>query len=172
MDLKTLTQTIDNVIRGVGNALSWLGLVLVLIVCTSVFLRYVWGVSNLGFDELQWHIYSLCWLAGLSYATVEGTHVRNDILYNRFSRIWRLRIDFWGHLLLVVPFVAVALYHAWDFVSWAWKQNEGSIDPGGLPARWIIKSALLWGLGLFAAAAISRSIALAVDIRNLKKARP
>ena len=114
----------------------------------------------------------LWWLVGFSYATIEGTHVRNDILYNRFSKIWQLRIDFWAHLLLVVPFVAVAMYHSWDFVSWAWKQNEGSIDPGGLPSLWIIKSTLLLGFGLFGAAALSRSIALAVDIRNLKKAWP
>ena len=162
---------IEQIIRRIGQAASWVCLVLVGIVCASVILRYAFGISSLAFDELQWHIYSASFLLGFSFATVERTHVRNDILYNSFSLIWQKRIDLFSHLILVVPFCLIVIYHSWDFVLWSWKQNEGSIDPGGLSDRWIIKSFLLIGFFLFAAACLTRSIDLIREIGALKKER-
>ena len=162
---------IEEFIRRIGQTASWVCLVLVGIVCASVILRYAFGISSLAFDELQWHIYSASFLLGFSFATVERTHVRNDILYNQFSEIWQKRIDLFSHLFLVVPFALIVIYHSWDFVLWSWKQNEGSIDPGGLSDRWIIKSFLLIGFFLFAAACITRSIDLFREIGALKKGR-
>ena len=164
-----MTARIEQLIRSIGNSASWACLVLVCFVCASVILRYLFGVSSLAFDELQWHIYSACWLLGFSYATVDRTHVRNDILYSKFPEIWQKRIDLFGHLFLVVPFALIVLYHSWDFVLWSWKQNEGSIDPGGLSDRWIIKSFLLTGFFLFATACLTRSIDLLREIRALKR---
>lgn len=150
------TNRVDRIILAIGNTASWFGLVLVVIVCTSVFLRYVMGVSNLWFDELQWHIYSACFMIGFAYAAVRGSHVRNDLLYNRFPPRVRLWIDLTSYALLLLPFCVIAVYHSLSFVQWAWVQNEGSIDPGGLPFRWIIKSFLPIGFGLFAIAALSQ----------------
>ena len=127
--------------------LSWLALILVLIVCTSVFLRYILGISSLGFDELQWHIYAFGFLMGFSYCTASDTHIRNDLLYNNFSNLTKLFIDLVSHLLVLLPFVIVVLYHSWTFVMRAYVGSEGSIDPGGLQYRWIIKSVLLFAFG-------------------------
>ena len=160
---------IEEIIRRIGRASSWVCLILVAFVCASVVLRYAFGISSLAFDELQWHIYSASFLLGFSYATVERTHVRNDILFNKFSPTWQKRIDLFSHLFLVVPFALIVIYHSWDFVLWSWKQNEGSIDPGGLSDRWIIKSFLLIGFFLFAAACLTRSIDLFREIRALKR---
>ena len=162
---------IEQIIRVVGQSASWACLVLVAFVCGSVVLRYVFGISSLAFDELQWHIYAASWLLGFSYAAVERTHVRNDILFNKLSEIWQKRIDLFAHAVLVLPFCVIVLYHSWDFVAWSWQQNEGSIDPGGLSDRWIIKSFLLIGFLLFAAACITRSIDLFREIRALKRER-
>ena len=165
-----VSNRVDRIILSIGNAASWFALVRVVIVCTSVFLRYMMGVSSLGFDELQWHIYSASWMIGFAYSTALGTHVRNDLLYNRFSRRVQLCIDLASYLLLLLPFCAIAFYHSVTFAHWAWVQGEGSIDPGGLPARWIIKSALPLGFALFAIAALSRVYDLVGQLRRLKGA--
>jgi len=164
-----LANRIDGIIRWISRSASWLCLVLVAFICTSVVLRYFFGISSLGFDELQWHIYSASWLLGFSYATVEGTHVRNDILYSRFSELTQLRIDFYGYLFLVLPFTALVIYHSYFFAEWAFLQNEGSIDPGGLPHRWIIKSALPIGFTIFAIASLARLLELSAKIRAAKR---
>ena len=166
---RSITGRIEQVIRSIGRLASWFCLALVALVCGSIVLRYVLGISSLAFDELQWHINAASWLLGFSYVTVEQTHVRNDILFNRVSELNQKRIDLWGHLLLVLPFVVLTLFYSWEFVTWAWKQNEGSIDPGGLSDRWIIKSFLLIGFTLFGIATITRSVDLARKISDLKK---
>ena len=164
-----LANRIDGVIRWISRSASWLCLVLVVIICTSVVLRYFFGISSLGFDELQWHIYSASWLLGFSYAVAEGTHVRNDIIYSRFSELTQLRIDFYGYMFLVLPFVGLVIYHSYFFAEWAYQQNEGSIDPGGLSYRWIIKSALPIGFTIFAIATISRVLDLSAKISIAKR---
>ena len=164
----TLVENIEKKIISFGNWISWLALFLVVIVCTSVFLRYVLGISSLGFDELQWHIYSFGFMMGFSYCTSMQTHVRNDILYNKFSTKTQLWIDLVSHLLVLLPFVIVIIYHSWFFMVRAYVTAEGSIDPGGLPARWIIKSVLLISFILFGIATIARSIAIILEITNIK----
>ena len=171
MEQITICARIENIIRAIGNSTSWLCLLLVAFVCTSVMLRYVAGVSSLAFDELQWHIYSASWLLGFSYVTTKRSHVRNDVLFNKFSKLTQARIDLYGHLLLVLPFVVVIVYHSWFFVEWSFLQNEGSIDPDGLPYRWIIKSILPIGFILFGIASLVRVIDLNRDIAALKGAR-
>ena len=166
MSEQSLSDRVDKTILSIGNAASWFTLVLVVIVCTSVFLRYVLSISSLGFDELQWHIYSACFLLGFSYSVALGTHVRNDLLYNKFPEKVRLWIDLASYALLLLPFCVIAVYHSVPFAHWAWVQNEGSIDPGGLPSRWIIKSALPLCFGLLAIAALSRIYDLAGQIRR------
>ena len=83
-------QNIERQIIALGHAISWLALFLVAIVCLSVFLRYVLGLSSLGFDELQWHIYSFGFMMGFSYCTSMETHVRNDLFYSKFSEKTKL----------------------------------------------------------------------------------
>ena len=163
-----LIKNIEKQIIALGDFLSWLALFLVLIVCTSVFLRYVLGISSLGFDELQWHIYSLCFMMGFSYCTSMQTHVRNDLLYNKFSKKTQLWIDLVSHLIVLLPFIIVIIYHAWFFMVRAYVTAEGSIDPGGLPSRWMIKSVLLISFILFGIATIARSISIISQITNSK----
>ncbi len=169
MSIISISKDIDKFIISLGNILSWLALFLVLIVCTSVFLRYILGISSLGFDELQWHIYSFGFMMGFSYCTASDTHIRNDLLYNNFSDLAKLLIDLISHLLVLLPFVLVVLYHSWTFVVRAYVGSEGSIDPGGLQYRWIIKSVLLIAFALFGIAAITRSIDIASKIVRLKR---
>ena len=166
MSEQSLSDRVDKTILSIGNAASWFTLVLVVIVCTSVFLRYVLSISSLGFDDLQWHIYSACFLLGFSYSVALGTHVRNDLLYNKFPERVRLWIDLASYALLLLPFCLIAVYHSVPFAHWAWVQNEGSIDPGGLSHRWIIKSALPICFSLLAISALSRIYATAIQIRR------
>ena len=165
----TFVENVEKQIIAFGNAISWLALFLVLIVCTSVFLRYVLGISSLGFDELQWHIYSFGFMMGFSYCTSMQTHVRNDLIYNKFSERTKLWIDLTSHLVVLLPFSIVVTYHSWFFMARAYVTSEGSIDPGGLPARWIIKSVLVISFTLFGIATIARSIAIISQIIKLRK---
>jgi TRAP-type mannitol/chloroaromatic compound transport system permease small subunit len=68
-------------------------------------------------------------------------------------RAW---IELYGILLLLFPFVALVGIYAIPFVAESILRSEISQSPGGLPFRWLIKSALPIGFALLAAAGLSR----------------
>jgi TRAP-type mannitol/chloroaromatic compound transport system permease small subunit len=72
----------------------------------------------------------------------------------RANRMWEI----FGLLVFALPFVFVVLYHSLDFVAEAWRLNERSDAPLGLPWRWAIKSVIPAGFVLLALALLARLV--------------
>ena len=140
----------------VGRLASWLWLLLLLVIVGNVFLRYALGEGRIELEEIQWHIYSLGFLLGLSYAFQADAHIRVDVLSVRLRPRVRAWLELYGIGLALLPFIALVLYYSIPFVAQSWAVSEVSQAPGGLPARWAIKACLPLGFLLLLAAALSR----------------
>jgi TRAP-type mannitol/chloroaromatic compound transport system permease small subunit len=151
-----ISWTLDLIVRKIGDWASWLWAILVLIIVGNVVLRYAFGEGRVELEELQWHLYSFGFLIGLSYTMVSDGHVRVDIFHMKFRPRTKAWIEMLGILLFLFPFVALVLIYGVPFVIQAYELMEGSDAPGGLPYRWIVKSALVIGFALLAIAAFSR----------------
>ncbi|CUB05318.1 TRAP transporter small permease subunit [Marinomonas fungiae] len=151
-----LSNRIDPFLRTVGNAASWIWVVLMGIIIINVFMRYALGEGRIEFEEMQWHLYAAGWLFGLSYCFSYDEHVRVDLIYDRMSLRAQAWVEFLGILFLLGPFVAVVMWYAIPFINYSWQMSEISTAPGGLPYRWAIKAMLLVGFMLLALAVISR----------------
>lgn len=168
--LITLSKKLDHFTEVIGNLTSWLVLILVLLVGYDVSMRYVFNSGSIGLQELEWHLFSIIFLIGAAYTLKQDEHVRLDILYkSRFltdtHRAW---IDVFGTLIILLPFCMLIIISAWPFVSQAYIHNEGSPDPGGLPARWLIKTMIPAGFFLLLIQGISefiKKILIALDIK-------
>jgi TRAP-type mannitol/chloroaromatic compound transport system permease small subunit len=147
---------IDRVIRAIGASISWIWLLLVAIIITNVSMRYLFGEGRVEFEEIQWHLYSIGFLLGLSYCMESDDHVRVDVLYERFSLRTKAWVELFGTLFLLLPFLLLLLRYSVPFFSYAWSINEVSDAPGGLPARWVIKSFLIIGVILLIVITCSR----------------
>jgi TRAP-type mannitol/chloroaromatic compound transport system permease small subunit len=147
---------IDRVIRAIGASISWIWLLLVAIIITNVSMRYLLGEGRIEFEEIQWHLYSIGFLLGLSYCMESDDHVRVDVLYERFSLRTKAWVELFGTLFLLLPFLLLLLRYSVPFFSYAWSINEVSDAPGGLPARWVIKSFLIIGVILLIVITCSR----------------
>jgi TRAP-type mannitol/chloroaromatic compound transport system permease small subunit len=143
-------------VRRVGDAASWLWLVLLGVVVLNVVLRYLFGEGRIEFEEIQWHLYATGFLIALGYAVESDDHVRVDFLRDRFSPRLRAWFEFYGILILLLPFVALVLVYTVPFIAHSFAQGEVSAAPGGLAYRWAIKSMLFVGFGLLGLAAVSR----------------
>ena len=85
------SQRVDAGIRRVGEVLSWIWLLLLLTIVVNVVLRYAFSEGRIELEELQWHLYSIGFLVGMSYAYQADAHVRVDVLHERMSprlRAW------------------------------------------------------------------------------------
>lgn len=147
---------IDHWLTKIGQVTSWLWLLLLATIVVNVVMRYVLGEGRIEFEELQWHFYAVGFLLGLSYANVHDAHIRVDIVRARLPRVVQAWIEFYGILLLLVPFVLLVLIYTMPFVQYSFQTSEISEAPGGLPYRWLIKSCLGIGFFLLFLSAIAR----------------
>ncbi len=123
-------------------------------------MRYVFQSGSIGIQELEWHLFSIIFLIGAAYTLKHDEHVRLDVLYrskfiNDKTRAW---IDAFGAIFILLPFCILIVVSTWPFISQAFIHNEASPDPGGLPARWLIKSMIPIGFGLLFLQGIAESI--------------
>lgn len=81
-----LADSIEHVVRVVGRTFAWSYLVLVAVIILQVVLRKVFHNGQIALEELQWHLYAIGVLFGLSYAEITGTHVRVDISITAFRK--------------------------------------------------------------------------------------
>ena len=155
-----LSTKIDHFTERSGQIISWLVILLVILVGYDVFMRYLFQRGSIGIQELEWHLFSIIFLIGAAYTLKYDEHVRLDILYRSKYLTDRHRawIDAFGSIFILIPFCILIIVSAWPFISQAYTYNEASPDPGGLPARWLIKSMIPLGFTLLLLQGIAESI--------------
>ena len=153
--LSSLIHIIDRINTAIGKATSWLSVVLVLVIITDVFLRYAFSITSAASFELEWHLFAAIFLLSAGWTLKQDRHVRVDVFYQNFSERRKAMVNLAGTLLLLIPFCIVGFWESLPFVEQSYQLNETSPDPGGLPARWIIKSAIPAGFLLLVIQGIS-----------------
>ena len=143
-----LADSIDRMIQKIGHLIAWSYVLLVLIIITQVVLRKGFSSGLIIFEELQWHLYAVGVMFGLSYAQTTNSHIRVDLFYSHFRAKTKNIIEILSILFMVLPFIAVIFIHSLDFVAESYRINEHSESPSGLPFRWLIKSVIPLSMGL------------------------
>ncbi len=151
-----LSDQIDQLIRWVGYGLCWAYGILVFVIILQVVLRYGFGSGLIVLEELQWHLYAVGVMFGVSYAQANDAHIRVDIMHMRFSPKTQRIFEIVGIVIFLLPFVWVVFYSSLEFVYDAWRIGERSDAPLGLPYRWLIKGAIPASFALLGLAALSR----------------
>lgn len=152
----------SNIQTKIGHWISWLCLLLVLLICTDVFFRYVFNSSKTWMIDLEWQLFSLLFLWSAGSTWLADKHVRVDLFYSNWSLKRKAFINIVGTVLFLLPWCAIIIYSS---ASYAWQSlriGEGSPDPNGLGARYLIKSAIVIGYLLLGIAGVTK---LLQDIR-------
>ncbi|MBZ0162864.1 MAG: TRAP transporter small permease subunit [Notoacmeibacter sp.] len=137
--LARLAGGIDRMNIAIGRAASWLYAVLMVVVVANVTMRYGFNRGSIMMEEIQWHLLAVAFFLGFAYAYAEDAHVRVDIIHERLSRVGRARVEFTFTLFFLVPFAALLARDSWVYFLDSWAYGEVSPEPGGLPARYVVK---------------------------------
>jgi len=159
--LRGLIYALDGCTDALGRAVSWLTVLMVLISCSVVLLRYWLDISSIALQESVVYLHASVFLLGAGYALKHRNQVRVDIFYRRFSPRGRAWVDTLGSLIFLLPLTLFTGWISWDFVVNAWEVRETSTDSGGLEAVYWLKSLLLVfavTLGLQALAELLRNL--------------
>ncbi len=152
-----LADGIDAFIDAVGRVTAWSSFALALVMGGNVLLRYVFNTGTVWSQELEWHLMAPICLFGMSYALRHGEHVRVDVMFARFSPKTKDFVEFLSSLILM----AISLIIIWlsiPYVMQSWSIGEGSANPGGIPARYILKSLIPIGFALMLVQAFGHAI--------------
>ena len=168
--LLKISGVIDNLSERVGSVSVGLVIITVVVGFYNVLVRYLGqfiGVqlSSNFFIELQWYLYSLVFFLGFAYILKNGINVRVDFIYANWSRKRQALLDFWGHLILLVPYCVIGIWVTVNPVLTSWRQWELSPDPDGLP-RAPLKTMIIVAFVLLLLQAISELIKLFAVIRG------
>ena len=143
-----IIKAIEFAIRWIGEKSSYINVILVLIICIDVFMRYVLNTTQTWVIELEWHLFALIFLLGASYTLQEDQHVRVDLWYADRSAKTKAWINLTGTILFLVPWCLILIHSSFNYATNSWMMCEGSPNPGGLPARYIIKYCMTLGFVL------------------------
>jgi TRAP-type mannitol/chloroaromatic compound transport system permease small subunit len=162
-----LAERIRRVVDVVGHWGSWLSLPVVIVTCIDVIARKVryideagnthslqlWMRAKVGpvfesviLQELEWHFHAALFALVLGYGVIYNSHVRIDLIRENLDFRKKAWLEFAGLTFLMMPFCALLIWFAYDYVLASYAVQEGSVSTVGLPYRWLIKSVLLIGL--------------------------
>jgi len=153
-----LIEGVDAVNRQVGRVVSWISLLMVLVVTVDVIMRYAFGTTYVFTQELEWHLFGAYFLLGGGYTLLHDAHVRVDIFYQRLTPRGKAWIDLIGVLFFLLPGCYLVITTSWNFAWNSWLIRETSPDPGGIPARYILKAAIPLGFLFLAVQGVSMGL--------------
>jgi len=130
----------DKLTKYLGVLLFIVMLLMTANVFYDVVMRYVFSHGSIAMQEMEWHLFSILILLGMSYSLMEDAHVRVDILYDSWSIRRKAWINMMGAVVFILPISLLVATNSIDFVMESFNSHEISGDPGGLTNRWIIKA--------------------------------
>lgn len=153
-----VSKALNSIVLAVGHVVMWANVLLVIAIAIQVAMRHILNKNYPMFDELQWHLYGLAALVGLSYAFVKNSHIRVDVIHGHLSERAKSLIEIAGIVFFLYPFLYLMVDQGWDYFYESWRVNERSTSPVGLPARWALKFMIPASFFLIAMAATARLI--------------
>ncbi len=142
--MQRFISAIDTLNERLGQAMSWLVMVMTLVIVYDVLMRYLFQIGSVALQELEWHLFAIIFLLGAAYTLKQDAHVRVDIVYasRRMSDRARAWVDLLGGLFFLIPFCVLIIYSSMPFVEASFSMGEGSSDAGGLPFRFLLKACI------------------------------
>jgi len=108
--LLALSRAIDRLSERVGSAVAWLVLAAVLISAGNAVMRKAFSLTSNAFLEIQWYLFAAVFLLAAGYTLLRQEHVRIDVLLSRLQRRTQVKVEIFGLLAFLMPFVVVVVY--------------------------------------------------------------
>ncbi|MBV1900875.1 MAG: TRAP transporter small permease subunit [Kordiimonadaceae bacterium] len=141
--LNRVPVSLDKILDASGKILLILPLVLILVQFSIVLMVYVFRSGSIQLQESLQYINAIMFLAGAGYTALADEHVRVDLFYSKFTEKQKARVNFFGTLLLLLPFLILFFLTALPYALESWAILEASVETSGLPFVYILKTTLL-----------------------------
>jgi len=135
-----LADRIDRLTTGIGRAVAWLVLAVVLLQFALVVARYLFGLGSIWATETVIYAHAALFMLAAAWTLRAGGHVRVDVFYAEATPRTRAKIDLAGSGLLLLPFSAVLIWLSVPYAARSWAILERSQETSGLPLVYLLKT--------------------------------
>jgi len=142
--LSWISRAIDRINTLVGYLCGLFAFTMVLVVFTVVVMRYGFSIGFIWMQEAYVWLHSFIFMLGSGFTYFMNEHVRIDIFYRDASEKYKAIVDLIGNIFLLAPFLYIIWKYSYSFVYRSFLMNEVSREAGGMPALFVLKSAILW----------------------------
>jgi TRAP-type mannitol/chloroaromatic compound transport system permease small subunit len=155
--LLQLSRLIDRLNELVGRWTSWLILAAVFISAVNASVRKAFNIGSNAFLEIQWYLFAAVFLLAAGYTLLRQEHVKIDVILGRFSKRTQIKVEIFGLLAFLMPFVFNVIVEVMPLVIQAYESGEMSSNAGGL-IRWPVYALVPIGFGLLGLQGVSELI--------------
>ncbi len=124
---------IDALCDGLGRAVAWFALLMVVLMCTVVVLRSVFGLGWIWMQESVTWLHAAAFMLAAAWTLQRDEHVRVDILYRGMTVRRQALVRIVGTVVFLAPVCIFLFVQSLDYVQDAWRFREQSREAGGLP---------------------------------------
>ncbi|MEH6594817.1 MAG: TRAP transporter small permease subunit [Colwellia polaris] len=151
-----IADTFEAIILKASAICCWSSALLIVVIILNVTMRYGFNNGLILFEEIQWHLYAIGIMFGLSYAEITNSQVRVDVVASMLKPKTILKWEIFGAVFFIFPTIFVILFNSFDYVANSYMLGESSSSPLGMPFRWLIKAAIPASFILLAMAVLAR----------------
>ena len=132
--MQKLMLLVDKVSTFVGQAMSWLIVVLTLLISWEVFSRYVLSTPHAWAFDVMLMCYGTMFMMAGAYTLSKNGHVRGDVLYGFFPPRLQAALDLALYVVFFIPGVVALAYAGYTYAADSWAiQEHSSVTADGPP---------------------------------------
>ncbi|MBK6650043.1 MAG: TRAP transporter small permease subunit [Betaproteobacteria bacterium] len=124
--MQNILLAVDKLSTWVGQAFSWLILVLTLLISWEVFSRYALDNPHPWAFDVMSMMYGTLFMTAGAYTLAKNGHVRGDVLYGFFPPRLQAGLDLALYILFFIPGVVALAWAGYNFAAESWAINEHS----------------------------------------------
>jgi TRAP-type mannitol/chloroaromatic compound transport system permease small subunit len=134
-----LCRVLDRIVRAfcAVAALALAGLVLAIVV-----LRYGFGTGFLQLQDAAAYLFAALAILAVPACLAQGGHVRVEVISERLPPSYRRGADAVALVAFLIPVFGLILWAYWPELVYSWSIREASLETGGLPGLYLVKTAL------------------------------
>jgi TRAP-type mannitol/chloroaromatic compound transport system permease small subunit len=141
--VSSISAAIDIINKKIGEWVSYFTFLMAAITFVVVILRYGFNLGWIAMQESIVYLHAAVFLLGSAYTLQHDGHVRVDVFYRGFSEKRKALVNLVGTLFLLLPVMLFITLVSWHYVLESWQTLEGSMESGGLPFLYVLKSFIL-----------------------------
>ncbi len=164
--MQKLLHTIDAVSEYSGKAIAWLVLLLTVVLCYEVVMRYAFNAPTKWAFDMSYMLGGSYFILGQAYTLQKRKHVRIDLFYTLFAPRTKAALEIFFYLLFFFPLFGLLLYHLIPYVYFSWIMQERSMQGYWMPILYPFKTVMPVGVFLLLLQGLAEFLRAVVAFRK------